>query len=208
MKGRFWVFEGMDGAGKSTQAGLLFDYLKAEGRNPLHVREPGTTNLGELLRKLLLDVDREDWHPRSEALLFFTARNELLYRQVLPELEGGRDVICERFTPSTLAYQAHSEEDIAFVLGVHNLVVGDAFEPDGVFILDCSPETSFERVARGDLDGFEKRGLEFQRLVRSGYHKFASQYPEVSFILDSDKFTIEEIHEQLVKLVGGYGSHN
>ena len=201
MKGRFWVFEGMDGAGKSTQADLLFDYLKSQERNPLHVREPGTTNLGELLRKLLLDADREEWHSRSEALLFFSARNELLHRQVLPELEKGRDVICERFTPSTLAYQAHNEEDISFVLEVHNLVVGRALQPDGVFILDCSPETSFERIARGSLDGFEKRGLEFQRLVQSGYHKFASQYPEITHILDSEKFTIEEIYEQLVKRV-------
>ncbi len=96
MTAKFWVFEGMDGAGKSTQAGLLFDKLASEGRNPIHVREPGTTTLGESLRNMLLDANRENWHQRSEALLFFAARNELLRQQIAPALAAGSAVICDR----------------------------------------------------------------------------------------------------------------
>ncbi|MDP6963804.1 MAG: dTMP kinase, partial [Planctomycetota bacterium] len=140
MRGKFWVFEGMDGAGKSTQAKLLFDFLEGEGRRPIHVREPGTTALGEALRKMLLSADRDDWHQRSEALLFFAARNELLRQQIVPALEAGRDVICDRFTPSTVAYQAKDNADFEFVMKVHDAVVDELASPDGILIFDCEPE--------------------------------------------------------------------
>jgi len=202
MKAKFWVFEGMDGAGKSTQAGLLFEKLSAEGRNPLHVREPGTTVLGESLRKMLLDADREDWHQRSEALLFFAARNELLRQQIGPALQAGHDVICDRFTPSTFAYQAKDSSDFDFIAGIHQLVVADIAQPDGVIIFDCKPETSYQRVCDGtEQDGFESRGIEFQRKVRENYHQFYQRFSDITLVIDCEERSIDDIHDQVAQWV-------
>ncbi|MAU92660.1 MAG: dTMP kinase [Planctomycetes bacterium] len=201
MTAKFWVFEGMDGTGKSTQAGLLFDKLVSEGRNPIHVREPGTTTLGESLRNMLLDANRENWHQRSEALLFFAARNELLRQQIAPALAAGSDVICDRFTPSTFAYQAKDDSDFDFVAGIHRLVVEDIAQPDGVIIFDCKPETSYQRVSEGGApDGFENRGIDFQRKVRSNYQQFYARFPEITLVVDCEQRSIEDIHQQ----VGGW----
>ena len=198
MTAKFWVFEGMDGAGKSTQAGLLFDKLASEGRNPIHVREPGTTTLGESLRNMLLDANREDWHQRSEALLFFAARNELLRQQIAPALAAGSDVICDRFTPSTFAYQAKDDSDFDFIAGIHRLVVEDIAQPDGVIIFDCEPETSYQRVSEGEApDGFENRGIDFQRKVRSNYQQFYARFPEITLVVDCEQRSIEDIHQQV-----------
>jgi len=198
MTAKFWVFEGMDGAGKSTQAGLLFDKLASEGRNPIHVREPGTTVLGESLRNMLLDANREDWHQRSEALLFFAARNELLRQQIAPALATGSDVICDRFTPSTFAYQAKDDSDFDFIAGIHSLVVEDIAQPDGVIIFDCEPETSYRRVSEGEEpDGFESRSIDFQRKVRSNYQQFYERFPDITLVVDCELRSIEDIHQQV-----------
>ena len=188
----------MDGAGKSTQAKLLFDKLAAAGRNPIHVREPGTTALGESLREMLLSADRDDWHQRSEALLFFAARNELLRQQICPALDSGNDVICDRFTPSTVAYQAKEPSDFDFIFGIHQLVVGQNAQPDGVIIFDCEPETSYHRVCEaGSTDGFENRGIAFQRKVRSNYKEFSKRFPETTLVVDCENRSIDDIHQQV-----------
>lgn len=203
-----WVFEGMDGAGKSTQARRLADALLAAGGAPLHLREPGSTPWGERLRALLLDPVREPVAPRAEALLFFAARVELLRCEVAPALAAGHDVVCERFTPSTLAYQGQAEEDSALILELDRMLVPDELQPDAVFLLDLEPEASFARVqaaagehgagaaggagdARGGsdatgggLDSFEQRGVDFQRRVREGYLRYAAARPERSVVLD------------------------
>ena len=140
MRGKFLVFEGMDGCGKTTQAQLLVAWLESKGRSPLHIREPGTTPAGERFRNLLLDPTREPWDPATEALLFFASRRELLLQEIQPALEAGKDVICERFTPSTLAYQGTSPELAEFVLALDQIVVPEELQPDHVLILDLEPE--------------------------------------------------------------------
>ncbi len=187
MGGRFLVLEGMDGAGKSTQARRLVAWLEARGRRPLHLREPGATALGERLRALLLEPGREDWDPRSEALLFFAARNELLRSQVAPALAAGRDVVCERFTPSTLAYQAQAPGLEDFVLALDELVVPPELQPSLVLILDLDPAASLARAGRaGGADAFEGRGLAYQEAVRRGYLAYARRRPERTRVLAVD----------------------
>lgn len=197
----FWVLEGMDGSGKSTQAELLVTELEKAGRRPLHLREPGSTGLGEGLRKMLLDRDRESWDPRSEALLFFAARNELLRSQVAPALADHRDVVCERFTPSTVAYQGQG--GLAdWVLELDSLVVSPQLQPHGVLILDLEPAVSFARVG-GDKghDGFESRGLGFQKMVREGYLAYAAANPERTALIAAEGLSIEKIAEQIWQAV-------
>jgi len=197
MTSAFWVLEGMDGCGKTTQAQYLVAALQADGRQPLHLREPGSTGLGEGLRAMLLDSKREDWDPRSEALLFFAARNQLLRELVAPALAAGRDVVCERFTPSTLAYQGQSAELRQWVLKLHDLVVGVGPQPDCVFILDLAAEQSFARVGgdAGDSghDSFESRGVEFQAKVRDGYLAYAEAYSDNSEVIAVADRSIEDI---------------
>ena len=185
-RGRLWVIEGMDGSGKSTQAARLAARLRAAGEDPLTLREPGATPLGERIRALLLtrEASRDGWSPRAEALLFFAARVELLARAIAPALDAGRTVVCERFTPSTLAYQGQSEEDARFVLALDRLCVPPAAQPQRVVILDLAPEEAYRRVVAagagrtGGPDAIEARGLEFQRRVRSGYLRYAAEHPQ------------------------------
>lgn len=201
MDAGFWVLEGMDGSGKSTQAELLVAELEKAGRRPLHLREPGSTGLGEGLRKMLLDRDRESWDARSEALLFFAARNELLRSQVAPALAEGRDVVCERFTPSSVAYQGQG--GLAdWVLALDRLVVDQELQPHGVLILDLEPAVSFARVG-GDEghDGFESRGLGFQKRVREGYLAYATAHPQRTVLISAAGLSIEEIAVQVLQAV-------
>ncbi len=189
MTARFLVFEGVDGSGKTTQAKALVEWLQQQGRNPVHLREPGTTKLGERLRAILLEPDRESWHPQSEALLFFAARRELLHRQVAPALADGRDVICERFTPSSLAYQGQEPADAEFILDLDRLVVGE-LQPDRVIVLDLPVSESLQRMGlrqqqTGEsADGMEARGADFLRAVRQGYLRYAEARPEQTLLLD------------------------
>lgn len=185
MRGRFVVVEGVDGSGKTTQAERLRAWLERAGRAPLHLREPGSTPVGERLRSFLLAAERAPLDPRTEALLFFAARNELLRQVVAPALAAGRTVLCERFTPSTLAYQGQNEETARFVLALDALVVPEACRPDLVLVLDLDPAESLRRAgSRGGADGFEARGAAFLEAVRGGYHRYAAAFPERTVLLD------------------------
>lgn len=205
MRGRFLVLEGMDGTGKTTQSERLVQRLEAAGRRPLHLREPGGTPLGETLRELLLTGQRESWDPRTEALLFFSARSELLRRCVEPALAEGRVVVCERFTPSTLAYQGQDEDTAAFILALDRLVVPEPLQPDLVVILDLDARESLARAQRrGAPDGFEQRGLEFQERVRQGYRRYAQERADRTVLVDVDGLAPEQVAEVLSTKLAGW----
>jgi len=190
--------EGVDGSGKTTQAERLCAWLRQQGRQPLHIREPGTTELGEQVREILLAPHQQEWTPSAEAMLFFAARRELLLKEVLPALRGGQDVICERFTPSTLAYQGQDSRDRDFILNVDAVVVADS-QPDAVLILDLPAEESLARaqhraeLAGEQLDGMEARGLAYLQQVRDGYIAYATARPERSHLLDTNGLDPDQV---------------
>ena len=205
MRGRFVVLEGMDGTGKTTQALRLMDHWRATGRRPVHLREPGATRVGELLRSWLLDPERPPCDPRTEALLFFAARNELLRSEVAPALEDGRDVLCERFTASTLAYQAQDPEMVEFVLALDELVVPSGWQPDLVVIFDLDPEEAFHRAHGRDVpDAFEKRGVAFQEKVRAGYLRYAEARAKRTRVLAVDGLDADGVEEKLRACLEGW----
>lgn len=178
---RFVVLDGIDGCGKSTQAERLAAHLGREtGRPVRHLREPGSTRLGEGLRALLLG---REFAPtaRVEALLFAAARAQMLFELVEPALAAGEHVVCERFHPSTFAYQATAgglpEGD---VLALLQRWAGSP-APDLVVWLDLAPELAAVRRGRAQ-DRIEDRGLEFQRAVGSGYARYAELVPGVARI--------------------------
>jgi dTMP kinase len=170
--GRFLVLDGVDGCGKTTQAERLVRALEREsGRRPLHLREPGSTPVGEKLRAILLGRDGA-LSPAVEVLLFAAARRAMLDERVAPALAAGSDVVCERFHPSTFAYQAVAGGvDEELVLELLARWSGSP-APDLVIVLDLdAEEAARRRGAPGDR--IEDKGLAFQRRVAEGYRRYA-----------------------------------
>ncbi len=174
--GLFVVLDGVDGCGKSTQARLLVERLEREtGSEVLHLREPGSTGLGESLREQLL-ARHHELSPEVETLLFAASRRHMLDELVRPALESGKHVVCERFNPSTFAYQAWAGElDADEVL---NLLGHWASQPapNFIIVLDLDVEAAGRR--RGaPTDRIEDKGEAFQERVAEGYRRYAELDP-------------------------------
>jgi dTMP kinase len=190
------TFEGIDGSGKTTQAALLVERLREEGREVVAVREPGGTPLGELIREVLLEgPGMTAW---AEAALFAAARAELVERVIRPALDRGAVVVCDRYVDSSLAYQG-----VARGLGVEpvlelNLAATGGLLPDVTFVLLLDPGearlTTRDRIEREDA-GFVRR-------LDEGYRRLVSLYPERCVAIDgaqTPEAIAEEVHEQLAR---------
>ncbi len=190
------TFEGADGSGKSTQAELLRAALEAEGRDVVLTREPGGTELGERIRALVLDGP--DMGPWAEAALFAASRAQHVEQVIRPALEGGADVVCDRYLDSSLAYQG-----IARGLGVDpvlqlNLAVTGGLLPDATFLLLLDPGVATGRHV--DPDRLEREGTELQAKVDLAYRELAQRFPERIVTIDatgSPEAIAREVRERL-----------
>jgi dTMP kinase len=165
---RFITFEGMDGAGKSTQIARAADWLRTRGQSVLLTREPGGTPLGESLRALLL---HEAMHADTEALLMFAARREHLAQVIEPALARGEWVLCDRYTDASFAYQGGGRGIDAARLGVLEQWVQRGLQPGLTLLFDLPCEVAAQRLAAsgGDPDRFEREQADFFNRVRAAY---------------------------------------
>lgn len=185
-RGRFITLEGGEGAGKSTQRAAIASALRQAGRKVLETREPGGSPGAEEIRKLFVRGDPARWDRETEALLVFAARRDHLQRLILPALEQGQWVICDRFVDSTYAYQGYGRGvDMECLRSLYRFCADD-LAPDLTLLFDLPPEAGLLRAAeRGSTERFEALDLEFHRRVREGFLLLAAQEPERIALVDA-----------------------
>lgn len=198
-KARFITFEGIDGAGKSSQIDAAVSLLRAHGIVVEQTREPGGTPLGERLRELLL---HESMHRETEAMLMFAARREHLAARILPALAAGRWVVSDRFTDATYAYQVGGRGlDEARFAALEQWVHAD-FQPDLTLLFDLPPRVAASRLAGSGAapDRFEREQYDFFERVRAAYLLRAQRHPERIRVIDAHR-SPEEVRAEVETIV-------
>jgi dTMP kinase len=197
LKGLFIVIEGGEGAGKSTQAELLYRSLSQ--RFPaILTREPGGTPLGERIRKLLLDPALRPLNPRAELFLFLAARSQHIEEVIKPALAEGKIVISDRFSLSSLAYQGFGRGLDLSLLEEMDAFARQGISPHLTIYIDILPEEGMKRLST--LTPFEGEPLEFHKRVREGYLELASRYPEKIKVVDG-RGSVEEVQGRIEKVI-------
>lgn len=179
-QGLFITFEGTDGSGKTTQAARLAAHLQKEGYEVVQVHEPGGTETGERVRGLLLDKELAGMDPMAELLLYEAARAQLVREVVVPALDAGKVVVCDRFADSSVAYQGYGRKLGPDIVEQLNAAATGGLVPDRTILLDMDPEISMQRAIGGDggPDRIEAEGAGLQRDVYDGFRALAAVNPE------------------------------
>lgn len=195
MGGLFITFEGLDGSGKTSHLQRIAAQLRSAGMDPLETKEPGGTPLADAIRSVFLDPEWTEMDGRVELMLVFASRRQHLVEQVEPALEGGRVVLCDRFTDSTYAYQGHGRNvDLATIKAVDEIATGRR-RPDRTVLFDLPPEVAHARgqsssrralaFADGGVDRIDGEDLAFYERVRKGFLAQADGDPERFRVVDS-----------------------
>jgi dTMP kinase len=183
----FISFEGIDGSGKSTQARLLAETLKASGLDVVQTREPGGSPGAEEIRALVLQGDPDRWSAETELLLFTAARRDHLERTIRPALAAGKVVICDRFADSTRMYQGLSRGDLRQAVdALHDLMIGQ--EPDLTVLIDMDPAVGLSRALsrNGTEERFESFGEALQQKMRAGFLALADEFSDRFVVINGD----------------------
>jgi len=192
-EGSFITFEGIDGSGKSTQARKLAEHLQAQGHDVILTREPGGSEGAEEIRALVLQGEPDRWSAETEILLFTAARRDHLERTILPAIEAGKVVICDRFTDSTRMYQGLSRGDLRGTVDqLHKLMIGR--EPDMTILIDMDSVTGLSRALsrQGVEERFETFGADLQAQMRAGFLSLAEEFKE-RFVVINGARSIDEV---------------
>jgi dTMP kinase len=194
-RGRFITIEGGDGAGKTTQAGLLAAALERLGIAVRLTREPGGSAGGEAIRRLLLKGRAENWDPVGEALLLVAARRSHVRTLIAPALDRGTWIVCDRFADSTIAYQGYGRGlSVADLVGLHRFALGD-FAPDLTVMLDVAVEIAETRAAAraAAADRFDDVDRAFRERLRVGFRQIAEADPARCVLIDAAG-AVETVH--------------
>lgn len=201
MRGLFITLEGPDGSGKSTIIKLLGDYLKDKGIEFIMTREPGGTLIGEEIRHIVLDEKNTQMGFETEALLYAAARGQHVHEKILPSLEAGKLVLCERFMLSSLAYQGVGRGlGIEKVKAINDFAIRGIY-PDLILFFHVDPELTLERKT-GALGGdrLEQEGNDFHRNVYEGYMELLDMYPKNIKVIDATKSIKEVLKQSIIEV--------
>ena len=200
MVGSLITFEGIDGSGKSTQIKMLENELYKLGVEYKTFREPGGTELSEMIRAILLDKENIELISTAESLLFAAARAQLTAEQIKPAIAKGDFVICDRFTDSTIAYQGYGRGLDIKKLEAINHIATAGLTPDITFILDIAPEVAAERIEADSPDRMEATGIDFFRRIREGYRDIKDQDPNRYRVINGEQSS-ENVFKDIKKIV-------
>ncbi|CEG24633.1 dTMP kinase [Peribacillus castrilensis] len=197
-RGIFITMEGPEGAGKTTITQMLGKALQQEGYQVLLTREPGGVPISEQIREVILNKDNTAMDSRTEALLYAAARRQHLVEVVMPELERGGIVLCDRFIDSSLAYQGHARGlDIEEVYNINKFAIGDMM-PDATLFFDIDPEEGLRRIQSNgerEVNRLDLEALDFHKKVCEGYQFIINRWKERFIIVDAGR-TIDEVFEE------------
>lgn len=199
MKGQFITLEGPDGSGKSTILKLVGNYLRDKGIDFITTREPGGTEIGEKIRQIILDNNNINMGGETEALLYAAARAQHVHEKIIPALEEGKVVICDRFILSSLAYQGVGRNlGIERVKDINDFAIRGIY-PDLILFFHVNPEVTLKRkIGKKSADRLEREGSDFHNKVYQGYMKLLKMYPKNIKIIDASK-PIEEVFKQSIE---------
>ncbi|MDD2486624.1 MAG: dTMP kinase [bacterium] len=210
--GVFISIEGPEGAGKSTHLNRLKDALATEGYDVILTREPGGTTISDSIRALLLDAGNDNMTSLTELLLYAAARAQHMQEVIIPSLQAGRVVLCDRFTDSTIAYQGYGRGlDIQLIKHLNDLATGAVY-PHLTIILDLDPALGLERVNRfrhggqDSKDRLEREDISFHQRIRKGFLRLAAKEPARYRIIDASR-SIENVFASLFATVTDYLRH-
>lgn len=185
----FITFEGSEGSGKSTQIKMLAAHLRQRGYEVLVTREPGGTHIGEQVRHCLHDVQNKEMTAAAEALLYSASRSQLVREVIIPALEKGVVVICDRFADSTIAYQGYGRQlDLEALVTITHFATG-GLKPDLTILFDIDVEEGLSRRTAGgeEMNRMDLQELGFYKRVRNGYKELVKKEPERWVIVDASR---------------------
>ncbi|WP_374719626.1 dTMP kinase [Parageobacillus toebii] len=203
MKGRFFSFEGPDGAGKTTMITKLESFLREKGFDVLSTREPGGVRIAEEIRSIILNPKHTEMDGRTEALLYAAARRQHLLEKIIPAIKAGKIVLCDRFVDSSLAYQGFARG-----LGIDEILQINQFAIDGYFpsltiYFDIDPKIGLERIQKNkqrEINRLDMESLSFHYKVREGYLKIAERFSDRVIIIDASK-PVDEVFAMTIAAV-------
>lgn len=205
MRGKFIALEGGEGTGKSTQARKLAEALENAGHEVVTTREPGGTPGAEAIRSLLLDPPGEGWGPKAEALLFAAARSDHVEKLILPSLEAGRWVVCDRFVDSSRAYQGFAGQLGDDKVRALHSVGSDGVRPDLVILIDVSPDEIARRLEVRDAGGSDAiggRSAEYHARVAEAFRQMVQQ-DAAGFVVVDGNAGEETVHARILEAISG-----
>lgn len=206
MKGKFITFEGPDGSGKGTIIKYVKKFLEKNKVDYILTREPGGIEISEEIREVILNKKHLSMDERTEALLYAAARRQHLVEIVVPALEEGKIVICDRFVDSSLAYQGYARGiGIDEVLKINQFAIAGLM-PDLTIFLNVRPEVGLERINKSKVrkkDRLDLESLDFHKKVYKGYNKVLERYPNRITSIDAEQ-SIKEVSEQSINVIKAF----
>jgi dTMP kinase len=210
----FVTFEGIEGCGKTTQISLLKDFLEQKGYSVVATREPGGTQIGDSIRKILLDPRNVHIESRTELLLYEASRAQHVKDAIRPALERGCIVLCDRFTDATLAYQSYAQGISKDLVESLNQCATDNLTPDLTVLIDCPVEIGLKRTENREItvnqgvseNRFEEKNLAFHQMVRLGYLQIAERNSNRIYLVDGREdpsIVHQEIRAAVLKKMEG-----